>query len=193
MIIGPRNSRSGCSGSGGEVDEDEPFPDVAVHRNQAVPVLVQVEEFLFLLHEREVAVQVVAPGVVLAHELTAGSRTLGPRIVVPHELVAPMPADVVEGIHLAVAVAHHDDRGVDDLEFFGEVIPGARNLFHPAHIEPGPLEHRLAFEFIELRADGILVGHRRSPQLGVVLGPTAFGRLGEARQRLLLRLVHDRR
>jgi hypothetical protein len=54
-----------------EVDEDEPFPDIAIHRHQAVAVLVEIEELAFLLHVSELAVQVVAPGVVLAGELPA--------------------------------------------------------------------------------------------------------------------------
>ncbi len=54
-----------------EVDEDEAGPHLAVHGNQAVGVLVEVEELLLLLHEGQRAVQAVTPSVVLAGELAA--------------------------------------------------------------------------------------------------------------------------
>ena len=47
-----------------EVDEDESLPHVAVHAHQAVTALVQIEELFLLLHERQVAVEVVAPGMI---------------------------------------------------------------------------------------------------------------------------------
>ena len=58
-----------------EVDEDEPVPDVTVHRAQAVLRGVEVEELAGLLHERELAFEVVAPTVVLAGELRQAPLT----------------------------------------------------------------------------------------------------------------------
>ena len=95
---------------GVEVDEDEPVPDVAVHRDQTRARLVEVEELVLLLHEGEVAVEVVAPAVVLARELPAEPLRLLARVVVPHELVAAVAADVVERPHLAVVAADDDER-----------------------------------------------------------------------------------
>ena len=85
----------------GEVDEDEALPDVAVDRDEAEVVLVEVEELALLLHEVQRTVEVVAPAVVLAGELPAGAVHLVAGEVVPHQLVAAVAADVVERPHLA--------------------------------------------------------------------------------------------
>ena len=150
-----------------------------MHRHQSVARLVEIEELLLLLHEGEVAVQVVAPGVVLAGELAAGTGGLFPRLVVPHQLVAAVAADVVVRLHLAAAGAHHDDRGVDGRQFFGEVVALPRNLFGATDIEPGALEDRLALQLVDLRVDRVLVGHRPGAEFGVVLRPAAFSGLGK--------------
>ena len=84
-----------------EVDEDEPVPHVAVHRAQPVLRLVEVEELVLLLHERQRAVEAVAPAVVLAGELPAGASDLLVGKVVPHQLVSAVTADVVEGADLS--------------------------------------------------------------------------------------------
>jgi hypothetical protein len=60
----------------GEVHEEESRPDVAVHRDQPVAGLVELEELALLLHERARAVELVAPAVVLAHELSAAPARL---------------------------------------------------------------------------------------------------------------------
>src|SRR5205814_4033953 len=52
-----------------EAHEDEARPQLAVHGNQSELALVQVEELAFLLDEAELALEVVAPTVVLAGEL----------------------------------------------------------------------------------------------------------------------------
>ena len=51
---------------GVEVHEDEPLPRLDPHRREAVVGLVEVEELILLLHEGEVALEAVAPAVVLA-------------------------------------------------------------------------------------------------------------------------------
>ncbi len=164
-------------GLGGQVDEDEALPHVAVHGHQPVVVLVEVEELVLLLDEVEGAVEVVAPAVVLAGELPAdpGGLLLGE--VVPHQLVAPVAADVVEGPDLTLHVAHHDHRGLGDLDLLGEVAPGPRQEIDPPHVQPGALEDRLHLELVELGRDGVLVGDGPGPEVGVVLRPAAFGRL----------------
>ena len=161
----------------GQVDEDEPRPDVAVHGHEAVVGLVQVEELLLLLDERAGAVEVVAPGVVLADELAGGAAGLLFRIVVPDQLVPAVPTHVVEGTDLAVLPLHHDDGRLGDGELLGEVAPGPRQLLDPAHVEPGPLEHGLTLELEELLGYGVLVVHRLCPELEV-LRPAALGWLG---------------
>src|SRR4029078_208099 len=80
-----------------EVDEHEPVPDVAVHGRQAEVALVEVEGLALPLAERAVALQLVAPAVLLARELPAEALRLLAREVIPHELVAAVAADVVEG------------------------------------------------------------------------------------------------
>ena len=91
-----------------EVYEDEPGPDLAVHRDEAVVGFVEIEELTFLLDEGAGAVESVTPAVVLASELTRGAARLLARKVLPHQFVAPVPADVVERADL-VPVAHDDD------------------------------------------------------------------------------------
>src|SRR5262249_53101855 len=142
--------------------------------------LVEVEELALLLDERAAAVEVVLPAVVLAHELAAAPRRFLAGIVLPDELVAPVAADVVERAHLAVETTHDDDRRLGDRELLGEVAAVARQLLHPPDVQPRALEDRLALEVVELRGDGVLVRDRRGAELGVVLGPAALGRLGEA-------------
>lgn len=87
-----------------EVDENEAFPDLAAHRLESVVGLVHVEELLLLLDEGQIAVEGVAPGVVLAGELPARTRDLLARIVVPDELVPAVPAQVVERPDVSVLV-----------------------------------------------------------------------------------------
>src|SRR6185436_16243360 len=123
--------------------------------HQSVARLVQVEELLLLLHEGEVAVEVVAPGVVFAGELPTDAAGLLPRFVVPHQLVAPVATDVVVGLDLATGGADHDDRGVGGCHFLGEIAALTRKLFYATDIEPGALEDRLALQLVYLRADGV--------------------------------------
>ena len=158
-------------------------------RHQAVAALVEVEELALLLHEGEVAVEVVAPAVVLAGELPADAAGLLLREVVPHQLVAAVPADVVERLDLAVGGAHHDDRRVGDLQLLGEVAALARKLLDAADVQPRALEDRLALELVELGGDRVLVGHRLGAELRIVLGPAAFGRLREIEPSLSCRLM----
>ena len=73
-----------------------PFHTSHVHGPQSVRGLVDVEELRLLLHERQRALEVVAPAVVLAGELPAASPGLLIGKVIPHQLVSAVPADVVE-------------------------------------------------------------------------------------------------
>jgi hypothetical protein len=148
--------------------------------------LSQIEELALLPHEDEVAVEVVAPRVVLAGELSADAAGFLERHVVPYQLVAAVPADVVIRLDLPRSGAHHDDGGVGDLQFLGEVAAFARKLLDATNIQPRPLEHRFTFGLVELGADRVLVGNRLGAQLWIVLCPTAFGRFGETRHVLLL-------
>src|SRR3974390_1105624 len=61
---------------GRKVHEDEPGPHLAGHRDEAGPGGVEVEELALLLYEREPALQVVTPPVVLARELPAEPAAL---------------------------------------------------------------------------------------------------------------------
>lgn len=57
-----------------EVDEYEAIPYVAVHRFEPIRGWIQVEEFRFLLHIVERAVEAVTPAVVFAGELPTCAR-----------------------------------------------------------------------------------------------------------------------
>src|SRR5262249_53483259 len=140
--------------------------------------LVEVEELVFLLHERALALQRVTPAVVLAGELAARARGLFTRVVLPHELVAPVPADVVEGAVLVLAGAHDDDRRARRVEFLGEVAADPRQLLDAPDVQPGAAEDGVALALVVLRRDRVLVGHGAGSQ-AVVLGPTALAGLLE--------------
>src|SRR5262249_7451028 len=134
-----------------EVYEDEPVPYIAVHRAQTVLGFVEVEELRLLPHERQGAIGVVTPAVVLADELPTHSFGFLVRKVVPHQLVTAVAADVVEGPNHLVFALDHDDRHVGGLNLFGEVAADAGQLLDTANIEPGAFEDRLTFELVELR------------------------------------------
>ena len=160
----------------GEVHEDEPREHVAVHGNQAVLGLVEVEELSLLLREGAGAVEPVAPPVVLAGELAGRSPRLLVRVVLPYELVAAVPAHVVERAYV-VAVADHDDRGVRGGDVLGEEAPGAGKLLEAPDLKPRPPEDRVALQLVELGRDRVLVGDRLGAELGIVRRPAALGGL----------------
>jgi hypothetical protein len=135
----------------GHVHEYETRPDLAVHGHQTVETLVEIEELTLLLDERELALEVVTPPMVLAGELAAHTAGFFSWIVVPDELVSSMTADVVEGPDFLVLATDDDDRCIDNSELLGEVASHSGQLLDPTHVEPGTLEDGLAFPLIELR------------------------------------------
>ena len=134
-----------------EVHEDEPLPHVAFDRHEAEVALVEVEELVLLLDERERAFEVVPPTVVLARELPAHALRLLAREVVPDELVAPVAADVVERPDAIAGGAHDDDRGAEHVDLLREVAPELRHLLDSPDVQPGPAEDRLPLELVERR------------------------------------------
>jgi hypothetical protein len=165
----------------GEVDEDEPGPHVAVHRHQTGAALVDAEELALLLDERERAVEVVTPAVVLAGELPADTLGVELRVLAPGELVAAVAAHVVEGADGALLVAQHEDGGVGGRHVLREVAAATRELLDPAHVQPGALEDGLALALVVLGRDRVLVRHGAGAELGIVLGPAPLGRFRETR------------
>ena len=141
-----------------EVHEDEARPRLAPHRHEAEVGPVEVEELALLLHERQVAVEAVAPAVVLAGELPGGAADLFAGVVVPHQLVAAVAADVVEGADLAGHVAHDDDRGARRVELTREVAAVAGQLLDAADVQPGAAEDGVALELVVLGRDRVRVG-----------------------------------
>jgi hypothetical protein len=150
VTIGPRKLREPLTRLVLQRDEDEARPDVAVHRDEAVVGLVQVEELTLLLHERAPAVELVLPAVVLADELAAAAARLLAREVGPYQLVAAVAADVVEGADLAVHAAHDDDRRVGERELLREVAALAGELLDAPDVQPAALEDGLPLELVEL-------------------------------------------
>ncbi len=167
-----------------EVDENEPFPQLAAHRDKAVLALVDVEELVLLLDEGQVAVEAVAPGVVLAGELPAGARGFLVWKVVPHQLVSAVTADVVVGLDGPVLGLDDDHRHARARrrQLFGEVAASARQALHPTDVEPGAFEDRVALGFEERRIDRVGVIDRCGSQFGVIFRPAAGIRLGEVWQ-----------
>src|SRR5207247_435474 len=96
-----------------------------------------------LLHERDAAVEPVAPPVILAGELPSRAALVLPWIVLPDEHVAAMSADVVEGPYGALGVAHDDDRCRCRRDVPREVAARARQLFDATDVQPRLLEDRL--------------------------------------------------
>src|SRR5262245_10853349 len=162
-----------------EIDEDEPVPHLAVDGRETVSVPLDAEELVLLLNERELAVEAVAPAVILADELAAYPLRFFARELVPYELVAAVAADVVEGAHSAALVAHHDDRGARDLDLPGHVAADARHILDPPDVQPRPLEDRLALERVELRRHAVRERDRAGPGLRVGLRPAALGWFGK--------------
>ena len=132
----------------GEVDEDEPFPDVDVDRPQRGRRAVD----LVLLDHRgghERPVEGVAPGVVRTAKVGAYLALL-----VVADPGATVPADVVEGADLFVLAAHDQDALVGDLH----AHPGARpgHPFSASDVDPVAVEHPLLVEGVGLLG---VVGH----------------------------------
>src|SRR4051812_43301758 len=100
-----------------------------MHGRESGHRLVDVEELVLLLDERQSTVQSVAPAVVLADELATEAAGLLARVLVPHELVAPMSAGVVERSYDVALVADDEDGRVRDRDLFGDVAPDLRQLF----------------------------------------------------------------
>src|SRR5262249_28006804 len=71
------------------------------------------------------------------------------------------------------------------VEFASEVAAFPRKLFDPPYIEPGTTEDGIALTLVILGRDGVLVRDRIGAELGIVLGPRAFGGLGEQRHEIL--------
>ena len=162
-----------------EVDEDEAFPHVTGHRDQTEVLLVEVEELRLLLHEVQAAVEVIAPGVVLARELATRARGLLLRVVVPHQLVAPVAAHVVERTDRAVTVLDDDDAALRPSELLGEVAADAGELLDAPDVQPFLLEDRVDLLLPVLGIVGVLVRNRIGAEAWVVLGPAAFCGLRE--------------
>jgi len=85
----------------GEVDEDEPCPDFAVHRRHAQLALVEVEELCLVGDVVDDAVKTVAPSVVLACERPATARGFLLRMFLPYHFVAAVRAHVVKACTLS--------------------------------------------------------------------------------------------
>src|SRR5262245_12482774 len=156
-----------------EVDEDEALPDLAAHRNQPEVRLVEVEELALLLDEGQIALQRVAPGVVLAGELTARAGHLLTRIVVPHQLVSAVAAHVVERPDLVVGVLDDDHRrsGAGRRHLSCEVASLLGEPLHPADVQPALLEDCLLLELPLLRVDRVSVVDRCGTEFWPVLCP----------------------
>ena len=137
----------------GEAHQDVAADARAMHRMQSV--LRAVESRAHVARREQASVEMISPLMVRAHEprRRAALRRADSR--------AAMPARVVKGVQLAVAVAHHHHGILADLH--RQIIPGIRHFAVMADEQPVPVPDHLEIDpvfllsAIELTFEGGLV------------------------------------
>ena len=157
-----------------QIDEDEPFPEVAVDGRQPVLRFLETGRHAgFFLGADEFAAVVVSPGVETTTEGGLAAKIV-PLALRRHHRVAPVRAGVVKGANDAILAPDQQHRGAGEIQPLQLVAPGFRQLLDSAHMEPDLLEHFFHFPPIDILRDAGLRRHGVFPQPGVGLGPTAF-------------------
>ena len=125
-----------------EVDEDEPLPDVGVHRPQGGRRPV---DLLLLDHRRgdQSPVQGVAPRVVRTADVAARVALL-----VVAQPGSPVPADVVEAADLVVLPAHDQQALATELD--PHPRPRSLEAFRSSDVDPVAVEDPLLVEAVRL-------------------------------------------
>ena len=136
---------------GGQAGEDEAAVAVDARRalHAAVGVVARHARAFVARGQRDrahVAVEVEAPGVVRADEGAAGVA-----LQVAHQLHAAVRAAVVEHLHAAVLLPHHDHRLAADGH--GVVVAGFGHLRLVAAVDPGAFP-----DLLHLAIEDLLVG-----------------------------------
>ena len=104
-----------------EANENQPVPDFAVERLEAVLLALELGKTVGFGDVPEAAVQVIGPAVKRADERLAAMP-----LFFRHDARSAMTANVVKSPNLALAVAHHDRAFVAHAEAL--VIPAAGQL-----------------------------------------------------------------
>jgi len=128
-----------------EIDEEEVFPDVEAHGNEAVIGAVEIADAFKFHHALEGAIVAVGPAVVRAAKLLCATFFLG------NDGGGVMAADVAEGAELAVIAADDDKRFVVEVD--GEELAGIFDLIEAAGDLPVRREDGIAFELGDTRIE----------------------------------------
>ena len=122
-----------------ETDEDHPVPDFQFERREAELGLVEIGKGARPRRAAQRAVQIVYPAVEGADQ-----RVLAVALVVRDDAAAAMPADVVEGAHLAVLAADHERTLADNVH--RQVVARLRHVRHMTDDLPVIAEDMLLLE-----------------------------------------------
>lgn len=128
-----------------EIDEEEVFPVVEAHGNEAVIGAVEIADAFEFHHALEGAIVAVGPAVIRAAELFRAPFFLG------DDGSSVMAADVVEGAELAVITADGEERIFVDVD--GEELAGIFHLIEAADDLPVGGEDRVTFELGDARVE----------------------------------------
>ena len=128
-----------------EIDEQEVFPDVEAHGNEAVIGAVEIADALEFDHALEGAIVAVGPAVVGAAKLFRATFFLW------NDGGGVMPADVVEGAEFAVIAADDEERFAVDVD--GEELARIFDLIEAADDLPVGGEDGVAFELGDARVE----------------------------------------
>ncbi len=134
----------------GEADEDEAEQDLHLDRLEAVRRAVKAGEAVARRHAEQAALVVVRPAVVRADDR---ARAVAAVVEQPR---AAVPADVVEGADLPLAVPQHDDAVGAEVE--GDEVARVRDRTHVAADLPARAQDALELEPVHL---GVVVHPRR--------------------------------
>ena len=143
------------SGSPVEIYENEIFPGVHAHRDQAIVGAFEIANSLELDHAFQTAVVAVRPAMIRAPEILRATRRFR------HDGGGMMAAHVVKRAQFAIVAANDDQRFLVDVD--GEKLPWLPHLVQVADNQPVGCEDRVAFQLRETLIE--IPGSGNSPRL----------------------------